>query len=65
MHTSMSMHIKCTDDHWDSIGPDGDGKFSTPIEVIVPHENELVTVSFGSTVREHKAVYLYNYGRQI
>ncbi|KAL8426548.1 hypothetical protein Efla_006613 [Eimeria flavescens] len=30
-------------------GPVGEGKFSSPIEVIVPHDKESVAVSFGST----------------
>ncbi|KAL8270935.1 hypothetical protein Esti_005147 [Eimeria stiedai] len=33
-------------------GPVGEGKFSSPIEVVVPHDKEAVTVSFGSTVRK-------------
>ncbi|XP_026190191.1 uncharacterized protein LOC34622774 [Cyclospora cayetanensis] len=31
-------------------GPVGEGKFSTPIEVVVPHDKDSVTVSFGSTI---------------
>ncbi|CDJ58466.1 hypothetical protein, conserved [Eimeria maxima] len=40
----------CIYGHWHSQGPVGEGKFSTPIEVIVPHEDQSVTVAFGSTI---------------
>lgn len=34
-----------------SAGAVGEGKFATPIDVIVPHTADSVTVGFGSTVR--------------
>ncbi|OEH73897.1 hypothetical protein cyc_06659 [Cyclospora cayetanensis] len=40
-------------------GPVGEGKFSTPIEVVVPHDKDSVTVSFGSTVRQYHTAYWY------